>query len=151
MNNKEQMDCAVKSVFDFMDALADLECENIQYYAVGSSNHGGDMEWATQKTLAANLEKIGIKATIFDKFIGTFDIGEVSLVCCHGKDERDMKKPFPATINERTENYINQYLVTNGIINKKILFVAGGVGTAPVYPQVKWLKEHGGTLMMRMR
>lgn len=26
---------------------------------------------------------------------------------------------------------------------KSILFVAGGVGTAPVYPQVKWLKEHG--------
>lgn len=27
--------------------------------------------------------------------------------------------------------------------SKSILFVAGGVGTAPVYPQVKWLKEHG--------
>ena len=27
--------------------------------------------------------------------------------------------------------------------NKKILFVAGGVGVAPVYPQVKWLKEKG--------
>lgn len=26
---------------------------------------------------------------------------------------------------------------------KKILFVAGGVGTAPVYPQVKWLYEQG--------
>jgi ferredoxin--NADP+ reductase len=26
---------------------------------------------------------------------------------------------------------------------KSILFVAGGVGTAPVYPQVKWLKENG--------
>lgn len=26
---------------------------------------------------------------------------------------------------------------------KKILFVAGGLGTAPVYPQVKWLHEHG--------
>lgn len=25
---------------------------------------------------------------------------------------------------------------------KKILFVAGGVGTAPVYPQVKWMKQH---------
>lgn len=25
---------------------------------------------------------------------------------------------------------------------KNILFVAGGVGTAPVYPQVKWLNEH---------
>ncbi len=28
---------------------------------------------------------------------------------------------------------------------KRILFVAGGVGTAPVYPQAKWLKEHGVT------
>ncbi len=28
---------------------------------------------------------------------------------------------------------------------KNILFVAGGVGTAPVYPQVKWLHEHGIT------
>lgn len=27
--------------------------------------------------------------------------------------------------------------------NRKMLFVAGGVGTAPVYPQVKWLKNHG--------
>ncbi|MCR4991086.1 MAG: sulfide/dihydroorotate dehydrogenase-like FAD/NAD-binding protein [Lachnospiraceae bacterium] len=27
--------------------------------------------------------------------------------------------------------------------NKKILFVAGGVGTAPVYPQVKYLHEKG--------
>ena len=27
--------------------------------------------------------------------------------------------------------------------NKRYIFIAGGVGTAPVYPQVKWLKQHG--------
>lgn len=27
--------------------------------------------------------------------------------------------------------------------NSRILFVAGGVGTAPVYPQAKWLKDNG--------
>lgn len=26
---------------------------------------------------------------------------------------------------------------------KKMIFIAGGVGAAPVYPQVKWLHEHG--------
>ena len=26
---------------------------------------------------------------------------------------------------------------------RRYLFVAGGVGTAPVYPQVKWLRKHG--------
>lgn len=30
-----------------------------------------------------------------------------------------------------------------GLRGKKMLFVAGGVGTAPVYPQVKWLHEKG--------
>ena len=37
-------------------------------------------------------------------------------------------------------------LVTDDVENtkkKSILFVAGGVGTAPVYPQVKWLHENG--------
>lgn len=37
-------------------------------------------------------------------------------------------------------------LITDGIEKtkeKKIVFVAGGVGTAPVYPQVKWLHENG--------
>ena len=37
-------------------------------------------------------------------------------------------------------------LVTDDISEvkkKRILFVAGGLGTAPVYPQVKWLHEHG--------
>ncbi len=29
------------------------------------------------------------------------------------------------------------------LLKKKILFVAGGVGAAPVYPQVKWMKENG--------
>ena len=28
---------------------------------------------------------------------------------------------------------------------RSIVFIAGGVGTAPVYPQVKWLHEHGVT------
>ncbi len=27
--------------------------------------------------------------------------------------------------------------------DKRVLFVAGGVGAAPVYPQVKWMKENG--------
>jgi len=31
----------------------------------------------------------------------------------------------------------------NTLRGKKIIFVAGGVGAAPVYPQVKWMKEHG--------
>lgn len=31
----------------------------------------------------------------------------------------------------------------NELKKQRILFVAGGVGTAPVYPQAKWLHDHG--------
>ncbi len=33
----------------------------------------------------------------------------------------------------------------NELKKKKIVYVAGGVGTAPVYPQLKWLHAHGIT------
>lgn len=41
----------------------------------------------------------------------------------------------------RPSEFVSEDMET--LKNKKILFVAGGVGTAPVYPQVKWLHEHG--------
>ena len=37
--------------------------------------------------------------------------------------------------------FVNEEL--DSLKAKSMLFVAGGVGTAPVYPQVKWLHEHG--------
>ncbi len=37
--------------------------------------------------------------------------------------------------------FVNEKL--DSLKAKKMLFVAGGVGTAPVYPQVKWLHERG--------
>ena len=37
--------------------------------------------------------------------------------------------------------FVNEDIQT--LKGKKILFVAGGLGTAPVYPQVKWLHERG--------
>ncbi len=41
----------------------------------------------------------------------------------------------------RPSEFVNEDIET--LKSKKILFVGGGLGTAPVYPQVKWLHEHG--------
>lgn len=40
----------------------------------------------------------------------------------------------PSELLEMTEEELRK---------EKLLFVCGGVGTAPVYPQVKWMKQHG--------
>ncbi len=41
----------------------------------------------------------------------------------------------------RPSDFVNEPL--EEVRKRRYLFVAGGVGTAPVYPQVKWLQEHG--------
>lgn len=53
--------------------------------------------------------------------------------------------------NDGVEDIVGPLGVPSGIVtaddeflkNKNIVFVAGGVGTAPVYPQVKYLSERG--------
>lgn len=53
-----------------------------------------------------------------------------------GDDFHDFVGPLgcPSELVKETPEALKQ---------KKILFVAGGVGAAPVYPQVKWLHENG--------
>lgn len=41
----------------------------------------------------------------------------------------------------RPSEFVHEEIET--LRGRKILFIAGGVGTAPVYPQVKWLHAHG--------
>ena len=54
--------------------------------------------------------------------------------------EGDSFKDFAGPLGRPSE-FINEEI--NKLKDKKILFVAGGVGAAPVYPQVKWLSERG--------
>ncbi|KAI4453741.1 fad nadph dehydrogenase/oxidoreductase [Holotrichia oblita] len=55
-------------------------------------------------------------------------------------EEGEYFRDFTGPLGQRSELINEPY---NNLINKNILFVAGGVGTAPVYPQVKWAKEAG--------
>ena len=63
---------------------------------------------------------------------GTFEMAKLKA----GDSFHDVVGPLgrPSDLTEETPDELQK---------KRILFVAGGVGTAPVYPQVKWLKEQG--------
>ncbi len=56
------------------------------------------------------------------------------------KGEGDMLSDFAGPLGVPSE-FVSEPL--DELRQKRILFVAGGVGAAPVYPQVKWLHEHG--------
>lgn len=55
-------------------------------------------------------------------------------------DEGDFFQDFVGPLGRPSE-LINENL--DELKKKKIVFIAGGVGAAPVYPQVKWMHEQG--------
>ena len=89
-------------------------------------------------------ERIPLTICDYDREAGTItivfqEVG-VSTVKMSGLKAGDSFRDFVGPLGCASE-FVNEDL--DSLKNKKMLFVAGGVGAAPVYPQVKWLHEHG--------
>lgn len=83
--------------------------KNIKYYCVGESNHGGFIDYLNNIILSNILEKSGIQCYICEDPAFNLNINEVTLTALHGKDDYTQFKNFPLVINDKTENWFNNY------------------------------------------
>ncbi len=80
-------------------------------------------------------ERIPLTICDYDREAGT-----ITIVFQVDLKEGDFFEDFVGPLGKPSE------LVTDDleeVKKKKVVFIAGGVGTAPVYPQAKWLHDHG--------
>lgn len=89
-------------------------------------------------------ERIPLTVCDYDREAGTvtivFQTIGVSTTVMAEYKEGDSFKDFVGPLGCKSELIDEDSEVLK---KKNILFVAGGVGTAPVYPQVKWMKSQG--------
>jgi ferredoxin--NADP+ reductase len=90
-------------------------------------------------------ERVPLTIANFDKEDGTVTIviqtiGASTKKLCE-LSEGDSIADFAGPLGNPSEFV---HLTQDELKSRRYLFVAGGVGTAPVYPQVKWLHENGG-------
>jgi ferredoxin--NADP+ reductase len=89
-------------------------------------------------------ERIPLTIADYDKKKGTVTI--VFQTVGHGTkmlasfNEGDYVSDFVGPLGQPSE-FIHEPI--EELKKKKLIFIAGGVGAAPVYPQVKWMKENG--------
>lgn len=121
MSDKEQIQCFLECMSGFFIKLNQIPHNTIKYYAVGESNHGGIYEYASQVALSGILSQLGVECTIFDKFLGTFELKGVNFLLSHGKDDKEMFKNWPLVLNDKTESIINEYLDSKGIGNAVVI------------------------------
>ena len=89
-------------------------------------------------------ERVPLTIADFDKEDGTVTIviqtiGASTKKLC-ALNEGDSIADFAGPLGNPSEFV---HMSAEELASRRYLFVAGGVGTAPVYPQVKWLHEHG--------
>lgn len=89
-------------------------------------------------------ERVPLTIADFDKEDGTVTIviqtiGASTKKLC-ALNEGDSIADFAGPLGNPSEFV---HMSAKELASRRYLFVAGGVGTAPVYPQVKWLHEHG--------
>lgn len=133
MTNKEQMINFIESIVYLVGSINNLDlADSIMYKSVGDSNHDGDFGYAANFALCTilNSKFDNVHAAVFDKPIGHYNLGYHTYILFHGKDSSDMKSNMPLTIDNRTENFINEYLnakINNDVIssNSKIHFIKG--------------------------
>ncbi len=89
-------------------------------------------------------ERIPLTICDFDREKGTvtivFQIVGASTLRMSKLQAGDVFQDFVGPLGQPSE-FVKEDI--EEVKKRKYLFVAGGVGTAPVYPQVKWMKQHG--------
>lgn len=146
MSNKDQVKTFITAMTEFISKIVNyIPCNNIKYYAVGESNHGSDFEYAANTALAYICKSMNVEATVFEKAIDHFTVGNVTYIITHGNDNKNMTRGLPLTINDKTENYINEYLDYNNI-SGKVVFVKGDLHQSATTNAKRFVYKSVGSL-----
>lgn len=128
MNNKEMFDNFIRLIVEFIESLVNSKLfQNIEYISVEGGNHDGSAGYMANITLENLLPYRfpGVKTRVFKRFMETITVGVHTFILCHGKDEKDMFKGLPLTLNDKTEVQINEFIDYNHIDSPYIHFVKG--------------------------
>ena len=114
----------------FVIVRVDEFSERIPLTICDYDREGGTVTIVTQ-TIGRSTEKINAlnEGDFFLDFAGP--LGQPSDLIDIVNGRAVSNRPVPSEDRAASED------------SPRVLFVAGGVGTAPVYPQAKWLAEHG--------
>lgn len=128
LNNSEQIDVHFEVKKELFDSIVQLEAaKNIHYICLTNNNHGGDWDYAAQKTVQVylNVKYPDIKVSLVKEFMHKIEYGQHTFIFTHGKDKDYMKHGFPLILNAKTKEYINNYIHNHKINTPNIHLIKG--------------------------
>jgi hypothetical protein len=118
MTDKEAFENVLTVEKNFYDVVFTSDyAESYHIISNACSNHGGIFDYMVSRALEiyVNAKYPYVKTSVQEKFIDHIYYGKHVFLLSHGKDTEDMKHGLPLHLNDKTENYINKYLMYNRI------------------------------------
>lgn len=123
MSNKKQGEVFIRQMTAFFKyILENIPTNNVNFVSVGHSNHGGDFEHSIVTALSIILETLDVNTYVSTKSIDHFEIKgrdvNETFIFTHGKDNLHQFKGLPLTLDIKTENYLNEYILHHNLTGK---------------------------------
>jgi hypothetical protein len=124
MNNKQAFDAYVKGKYNLIRRIVESGvAKRYVIRSVSNCNHSGDFGWIANRAIqymveCCNLPNVEFK--LLERFMEHFIWGDHTFILTHGKDKKFMNRGLPIVLNDRTINFINDYIDHYGINSKHI-------------------------------
>jgi len=124
MNNKEAFDVYVKGKYNLIRGIIESGVANKYVIrSVSNCNHSGDFGWIANKTVEYMISCSGVdnvEFVLLERFMEHFTWGDHCFILTHGKDKKHMNRGLPLVLNDRTTNFINDYIDHYDIKSKHV-------------------------------
>jgi len=130
MTNAEIFDVCVDSKIRLIESLVNAQVANkIILRTVTNSNHSNDFALIVNKAIEKIINRIYstkiVEVEVLERFIEHRSWGNHTWLLCHGKDAKFQFKGLPLILNDKTTNFINEYIKFYNIDGKYIHFEKG--------------------------
>ena len=89
---------------------------------ITNDNHSGDFGWQASYALKqyCSIAYPSVKFNLIEEFLSHIKVYDKIYVLTHGKDKKNRKFPLPLKIDDKTESFIMDYVLHQGLANYKI-------------------------------
>lgn len=130
MSNGEVFEVCVDSKVSLIESLVESKVANkIILRTVTNSNHSNEFALIVNKAIEKIINRLYstkiVEVETLTKFIEHRTWGDHTWLLCHGKDSQHMFKGLPLILNDKTVNYVNEYIDFYNVNSKYIHFEKG--------------------------
>ena len=117
LDNREQFETLVSTEIEFINSLIKHKtAKDFKFIATTNDNHSGDFSYFAFRLIFDYIKQVyNLETSINTQFLNFEQIGRHDIIYTHGKDIKYKKHGLPLNLDNKTEIFIKEFIMTQGL------------------------------------